>query len=80
MIGDTLNMADTYRYIEEFKRDYRKYGKFDLERQIPHLAELADHYMRRFHKTKKWIDCIKVSSGCWKRLPYFAFLLILKTF
>ena len=54
-------MADTYRYIEEFKKDYRKYGKFDLERQIPHLAGLADHYMRRYHKTKNWIDCLKVS-------------------
>ena len=54
-------MAETYRYIEEFKRDYRKYGKFDLERQIPHLAGLADHYMRRYHKTKNWIDCLKVS-------------------
>ena len=62
MIGDTLNMAETYRYIEEFKRDYRKYGNFDLERQIPHLAGLADHYTRRYHKTKNWSDCLKVST------------------
>ena len=61
VIGNKLIMADTYRYNEEFKRDYRKYGKFDLERQIPHLAGLADHYMRRYDKTKNWIDCLKVS-------------------
>ena len=75
-----LNMADTYRYIEEFKRDYRKYGKFDLERQIPHLAGLADHYMRRYHKSKNWIDCLKVGGGWRNWLPLFCLSFDLETF
>ena len=53
-------MPGNYRYITEFKRDYNKHGKFDLEIQAPHLAGLADHYMRKYRRTKKWTDCLKV--------------------
>lgn len=57
-----VRMSGKYRYLEDFKRDYHRYGKFNLERQAPHLAGLADHYMRRFHKTKNWTDCLKVKA------------------
>lgn len=51
------------KYIEDFRRDYERYGKFDLEKQAPHLAGLAYHYKRRYHRTQDWTDCLKVGSA-----------------
>ena len=48
--------------LEEFKEEYRKKGKYDLQSQIPHLAKLADRYVERFTQTNNWTDCVKVSS------------------
>lgn len=48
--------------LEEFKEEYKKKGKYDLQSQIPHLAKLADRYVERFTQTNNWTDCVKVSS------------------
>ena len=49
------------KLVDEFLKDYRKYGKFNLEVQAPHLAKLASHYEKKFMQTKDWKDCLKVS-------------------
>ena len=55
-------MADRYPHIKEFQSDYERSGAFELERQAPHLARLADHYAKRYSKTEDWTDCLKVHS------------------
>ena len=45
-----------------------KYGKFNLEVQIPHLTKLAEYYEERYIKTKDWTDCLKVRLS--QSLPY----------
>ena len=61
-------MADSYNSedLERFQRDYYRYGKHDLKRQIPHLAALADYYKRKYSRTLDWTDCIKVSVQIYK--------------
>ena len=46
--------------VQEFRKEYFRHTKYNLEIQIPHLATLADHYRRRFSETQHWADCIKV--------------------
>ena len=53
--------TDGCNYLEEFMRDYQWYGKFNLEKQIPHLAKLADDYKSRYKQNRNWTDCLKVS-------------------
>ena len=57
-------MADSYNSegLKRFQRDYHRYGKHDLKRQIPHLAALADYYKTKYSRTLDWTDCIKVSA------------------
>ena len=50
------------RYIKAFRDDYYRHGKYNLEVQAPHLASLADHYKRKYLKTKDWRDCLKVKT------------------
>ena len=49
-------------FIESFKRDYYKQGKYKLEVQVPHLARLAEHYREKYQQTQQWTDCLKVSK------------------
>ena len=46
--------------LDKFKEDYKKYGKYDLEKQIPHLSALAEEYFQRYLNGGEWTDCIKV--------------------
>ena len=46
--------------LKKFKEDYNKYGKYDLEKQIPHLSALAEEYFQRYLNGRKWTDCLKV--------------------
>ena len=47
-----------------------KYGKFNLEVQIPHLTKLAEYYEDKYDKTKDWTDCLKVRLSQSHRYVY----------
>mgnify|MGYP001796449073 CR=1 FL=1 len=34
--------------LKEFKRLYHHNGQFDLESQVPYLAQLAEHYKHKY--------------------------------
>ena len=46
--------------LSQFKNDYRQYGKYRLDIQIPHLSSLADYYHNKYKATRDWPDCVKV--------------------
>ena len=47
-----------YKGIKDFQKEYQRYGEYNLEVQVPHLAGLADHYKRKYNKTGNWTDCL----------------------
>ena len=55
------------RFIREFKRDYLREGKYNIEGQVCHLARLAEHYQRKDKITENWSDCLKVKDQVTKK-------------
>lgn len=55
------------RYLGYFKNDYYRYGKFNLEKQVPHLVRLGAHYHRLFEISGDWTHLLKVFHA----LPIF---------
>ena len=43
-----LKMEVGEEFMKEFKRSYHQNGKFDLESQVPYLAQLAEHYKHKY--------------------------------
>ena len=56
-------MEEGEEFLKEFKRLYHHNGKFDLESQVPYLAQLAEHYKHKYVAERDWRDCLKVRSS-----------------
>ena len=50
--------------LQKFQADYKAYGPYALKKQIPHLAALAEKYLKKYQSEGEdggdWRDCLKV--------------------